>query len=189
MHNIEPYYQWLNLYKASEDELSPFYGREYSEFYFSNVIYNYYIHPQWDEFGSATLYVKILFADYEKAFCIIEMIGEWNDCLYNDIMFFKREVVDVLAENGINKFILIGENVLNFHSSDDCYYQEWFEEVENGWIVGLNFLDHVVHEFKSQRIDNYISMGPGYNIFDWRTHSPIAIFEKVSQLIVKRIGE
>jgi hypothetical protein len=189
MHNIEPYYQWLNLYNAAEDELSPFYGREYSEFYFSNAIYNYYIHPQWDEFGSATMYAKILFADYDKGFCITELIGEWNDCLYNDIMFFKRDVAEILIENGINKFILIGENVLNFHSSDDCYYQEWFEEVEEGWIVGVNFLDHVVTEFKHERIDNYISMGERYNIFDWRTRTPAGLFELVSQRIVKRIDE
>jgi hypothetical protein len=189
MHNIEPYYQWLNIYNAAEDELSPFYGREYSEFYFSNTIYNYYIHPQWDEFGSATMYAKILFADYDKGFCIIELIGEWNDCLYNDIMFFKRDVAEILIENGINKFILIGENVLNFHSSDDCYYQEWFEEVEDGWIVGVNFHDHVVAEFKHERIDNYIAMGEKYNVFDWRTRTPAGLFELVSQRIVKRIGE
>lgn len=48
----------------------------------------------------------------------------------------------------MNKFILIGENVLNYHSSDDCYYQEWFEEVEDGWIILLNFREHVLNEFK-----------------------------------------
>jgi len=32
------------------------------------------------------------------------------------------------------QFILIGENVLNFHSSDDCYYEEWFQDVE--WLDG-----------------------------------------------------
>jgi len=63
MHNIEPYENWDYLYSSERDEHSPFYGREYSEFEFVNTIYNYYIHPLWDDFGSRTLYLKILMAD------------------------------------------------------------------------------------------------------------------------------
>ena len=88
MQDIEPFFNWRELYIASEDERSPFYEREYSEFVYTNTIYNFYIHPQWDEFGSNTLYMKVLFADYEQHFAVIEFIGEWNDCLHNDIMFF-----------------------------------------------------------------------------------------------------
>ena len=79
MHLVEPYYHWRNIYIASEDDASPFYNRDYSEFEFDNHIYNYYIHPQWDHIGSPTLYIKILYADYDIGFCVIEMIGEWND--------------------------------------------------------------------------------------------------------------
>ncbi len=64
MHDIEPYYNWRNLYIASEDPLSPFYGQQYSEFEFSNAIYDYFIHPQWDKFDSATLYLKILYVSF-----------------------------------------------------------------------------------------------------------------------------
>ena len=51
-----------------------------------------------------------------------------------------------LMSEGIERFILIGENVLNFHASDDCYYEEWFDEVTDadGWIALLNFRQHVV---------------------------------------------
>src|ERR1700741_550312 len=119
MHEIEPYYNWRHLYTAEEDENSPFYGREYSEFEFSNTIYNYYIHPQWDDFGSQTLYIKILFVDYDQKYAVIEFIGEWNDAINNDIMLLKRDIVESMMRYGINKFILIGENVLNFHVSDD----------------------------------------------------------------------
>ena len=59
MHSIEPYYHWRNLYIASEDDASPFYGREYSEFEFENKVYNFLIHPQWDSIGSETLFIKI----------------------------------------------------------------------------------------------------------------------------------
>ena len=135
MQDIEPYYQWRELYVASEDELSPFYGAVYSEFEFSNTVYNYYIHPQWDEFGSNTLYLKVLYADYDRKFAVLEFIGEWNDALYNDIMFLKREVIEPMMDEGIKKFILIGENVLNFHASDDCYYEEWSEDIEDSSVA------------------------------------------------------
>jgi imidazoleglycerol phosphate synthase glutamine amidotransferase subunit HisH len=52
MHDIEPHFGWRHLYIAAEDPHSPFYRRKYSEFYFTNTVYNYYIHPQWDEFGT-----------------------------------------------------------------------------------------------------------------------------------------
>ena len=105
MHAIEPFYNWLHLYNAEEDELSPFYGLEHSEFEFSNTVYNYYIHPQWDEFGSKTLYLKVIFVDYEMNFAIIELIGEWNDAVENDIMTLKRAVIDLMIEADVTKYI------------------------------------------------------------------------------------
>ena len=84
MHEIEPYHLWRDDYIASEDELSPFYRRQYSEFEFTDKIYNFYIHPQWDNFGSSTLYLKLLNVDYTSKFAIIEFIGEWNDAVNND---------------------------------------------------------------------------------------------------------
>jgi hypothetical protein len=119
VHNIEPYYNWRSLYIASEDERSPFYNREYSEFEYTNHIYDFVIHPQWDDIGSETLFIKILFADYEDGYAIIEVIGEWNDCIGNDIMFLKRDIIDILIQEGIQKYIIIGENILNFHADND----------------------------------------------------------------------
>ena len=187
MYNIEPFYLWIDNYNAAEDELSPFFNHEYSEFEFSNAIYDHYIHPQWDSFGSATLFLKLLFADYEKSFCVIELMGEWNDCLYNDIMYLKREVIEILIANGINKFILIGENVLNFHYSDDCYYEEWLEEIENGWIMALNFREHVIAEFKTIRLDNYIIFEEELMNFNWRKFNPYQLFERLETLICRRL--
>lgn len=187
MHTIEPHYNWRHLYIASDDERSPFYNREYSEFEFTHSIYDYFIHPQWDEIGSATLYIKILFVNYDIGFCIIEMIGEWNDCLYNDIMFLKRNIADVLIEKGIKKFILIGENVMNFHASDDDYYQEWFEDIEDGWIACINFREHVVEEFMRSHIDYYLALGGALNNVIWRSNTPNLVFEKVNSLMVKRL--
>lgn len=188
MHLLEPFYSWRKYYIASDDDRSPFYGRVYSEFEFTNAIYNYLIHPQWDEFGSETLYLKILFIDYEKGFTIIEFLGEWNDTLYNDIMYLKREIIDPLVTNGIDKFILIGENILNFHSSDDSYYEEWFDDIEEGWIVGINFQNHVKNEFINENIDYYIAFSDEYDNLNWRSYSPQKLFDLIHLKMKKRLS-
>lgn len=187
MHNIEPYYSWRDDYIASEDDLSPFYGTEYSEFNYDKQIYNYLLHPQWDFFGSQTLYIKVLYVSYGRRYTIIEFIGEWNDTIYNDVMILKREIIDVMIDQGINKFILIGENVLNFHASDDSYYEEWFQEIEDGWIVGINFRDHVLHEFKNNNIDYYINFGGYLNQVPWRTSRPKQLFHHINEYMRKRL--
>ncbi|MBK7683418.1 MAG: hypothetical protein IPJ26_13585 [Bacteroidetes bacterium] len=188
MQDIEPYYSWSHLYTAAEDELSPFYGREYSEFEYSNTIYNYYIHPQWDDFGSSTLYVKVLFVDYEIGYAIIEMIGEWNDAINNDIMTIKRDLIDLMIQQGIDKYILIGENVLNFHASDDCYYQEWFDDTEEGWIVALNFRDYIKEEFNKNSIDYYLVFGGELDQMLWRIHSPNELYDRITEIINHRLS-
>src|SRR6195952_4162893 len=188
MHDIEPYYNWRDEYIASEDELSPFYDRQYSEFEYDKTIYNYYIHPQWDFFGSPTLYLKILFVDYEVQYAIIELIGEWNDAINNDVMFLKREVIEPLMQEGIIKFIIIGENILNFHSSDDCYYEEWFQDVEEGWIAAINFRDHVIQEFKRNNIDYYINFGGELDDLNWRALKPLQLYKKVEEQLTKRLS-
>ncbi len=188
MHDIEPFYKWRDDYISSEDERSPFYGKEYSEFEFTDTIYNFYIHPQWDFFGSPTMYLKIIFVDYDRQYAIIEFIGEWNDCITNDIMYLKREIIEVMMNEGINKFILIGENVLNFHSSDDCYYEEWFQDVEDGWIAGVNFREHVIDEFKRNNIDYYVSFGGELDELSWRNLKPLQFYKKVEELLMKRLN-
>lgn len=174
MHNIEPFFNWLDVYVSEEDEQSPFFKRTYSEFEFTNTIYNFYIHPQWDAFGSPTLYLKVLFADYSHHFVIIELIGEWNDAIHNDIMFLKRDVIDPFIEKGITKFVLIGENVLNFHESDDCYYEEWYQDIRDngGWIALINFREHVLNQMRNVRLQNYILFGEQFNDVNWRVVKP-----------------
>ncbi len=184
MHDLEPYYYWRNDYSSEQDELSPFHGREYDEFAFTNKVYNYFIHPQWDEFGSLTLYAKLLFVDYDEKFAILEFIGEWNDTLYNDIMFLKEQVIDPLMDNGIVKFVLICENVLNFHGSDDCYYEDWSQDVmeEGGWIAFLNILPHVEEEMLNTQLQYYVLFGDPFNDFNWRRMKPVGIMQSIELL-------
>lgn len=184
MHALEPYYNWRHLYAAEEDENSPFFEKEYSEFEFTNAIYNYLIHPQWDEFGSTTLYLKILFVDYERGYTIIEFIGEWNDAVTNDIMTLKREIIDLMISQGVNKFVLIMENVLNFFADDDSYYEEWQEDIadDGGWIVMLNAGHHLMQEFEIGNIQKYVFFKEYDN---WRTHKPNHVFEKIDNELLR----
>ncbi|MFT7234149.1 MAG: hypothetical protein ACI8TA_003379 [Cyclobacteriaceae bacterium] len=187
MHQIEPYYNWLKYYDSAEDEDSPFHGKEYNYDQYSENIYGYYIDPGWDFFGSETLYMKILYCNYEESYVIIELLGEWNDALNNDIMNFKRNIIEHFLMNGINKFILIGENILNFHGSDDSYYEEWFEEVEDGWIVALNFRDFVEEEMAVYQIDQYINFGGHLQMMAWRALTPMAVYGVVNALMSRRL--
>ena len=187
MHNIEPFYNWRHIYVSEEDQRSPFYGRQYSEFVYSQTVYNYYIHPQWDDFGSRTLYLKVLLADYEEKYAIIEMIGEWNDAVENDIMELKREVLEKLMYEGINKFILIAENVLNFHSDGKDYYEEWYDELteENGWAVCINMPESTQYDFRHAHLNRYIEL---MELENWRTYKPFHLFKKIDNELMTRLG-
>jgi hypothetical protein len=187
MQDIEPFYNWRHIYTSEEDERSPFYGRTYSEFEFTQTIYNFYIHPQWDDFGSRTMYLKVIMADYEEHYAVIELIGEWNDAIENDIMELKREVADKFFSEGIYKFILVAENVLNYHSDGRDYYEEWFEEVtdENGWVVVINMPAQTQQEFRRAKLNRYLEL---MEIEDWRIYKPFHLFKKIDGEIMKRIG-
>src|SRR6185312_13822744 len=164
MHEIEPFYNWRHIYVSEEDERSPFYGRVYSEFEFSQTIYNYYIHPQWDDFGSRTLYLKVLLADYDERYVVIDKFFEF----------------------GITKFILIAENVLNFHSGDKDYYEEWFEEVTDadGWIVCLNMPEQTQYDFRKAKLNRWIEL---VELGNWRTYKPIHLFRLIDSQMAKRL--
>lgn len=185
MHSIEPYFQWRHLYMAETDEKSPFFGRKYDEFEFHNSIYNYYIHPQWDYFGSPTLYLKLLYANYDRQFAIIELIGEWNDTLHNDIMFLKRHFADHLMEQGIYKFIMICDNVLNFHFADNLYLSEWCDDIveEHGWISCINLLEHVFADFVEGDMQSFIHFNEEINELEWRKMKPEKVFDHLNNHI------
>ena len=189
MHTIEPFYNWRGLYIASNDIQSPFYEREYSEFEFTDSIYNYCIHPQWDNIGSPSLFIKILYTDYDSGVTIIELFGEWNDILQNDIMLFKRNIIELLLENGIHKFILIAENLLNFHGEEDDYYEEWFDEVEeqDGWIAMINLRPHVLKELSDYDLDYYFLLGGELEEVDWRASTPPQFLSKIETYVKNRL--
>jgi len=99
-------------------------------------------------------------------------------------MLFRKNVIEILQQQGITKFLLIGEHIFNFHGDADDYYQEWFEEIleEDGWIVGLNFRDFVIDEMASYNITQYIHMRAPFDGVKWRPYKPELLIEKIDQL-------
>lgn len=187
MHEIEPFYAWKKYYESERDPASPFYGKKRDPFTCHNCVYNYYIHPEWDELGSPTLYVKVLYVNYDVGFAVIELIGEWNDILHNDIMYLTRYLIEPMTEEGIKRFAIVGENVLNFHSSEDDYYQEWYDNIEEGWIACLNFRDHVRQEFERANLDYYLAFGGDLNDMNWRILNPAQLLMRLEKLFARRL--
>ena len=65
-------------------------------------------------------------------------------------MLLKREIIDVLISKKIYHFVLFCDNVLNYHGDEDCYYEEWYDDIKDqeGWICFVNTFDHVLLEMK-----------------------------------------
>jgi len=185
MHDIKPWSGWQDEYKAEKDKKSPFYGNRYDEFQYTTQIYNYYIDPHWDFIGSETLYGKLLYVSYSNQYAILELIGEWNDAIGNDIMFLKRDIADIMVNNGINKFLLICDNVLNFHADEDSYYEEWYNDIKDdgGWICLINTFDHVLLEMNKYRLGYYMHFGYAFNDVNWRGKKPSILIKEVENLM------
>jgi len=91
-------------------------------------------------------------------------------------MELKREVLEKFMEEGIYKFVLITENVLNFHSDGKDYYEELHEDVtdENGWVVCLN-MPHLNQFVELMELDN------------WRIYRPFHLFKKIDAELMNRL--
>jgi hypothetical protein len=88
---------------------------------------------------------------------------------------------------GIRKFILIGENVLNFHSSDNLYYEEWRDDVadDGGWIVMIDLPEHSQYDFKKARVHHYVEL-IDYPV--WRTVLPQHLFAAIDNKMLRRLN-
>jgi hypothetical protein len=125
-------------------------------------------------------------ADYEERYTIIELIGEWNDALENDVMHLKRAVLERFVDQSVHKFILVAENVLNFHSDGTDYYEELAQELQElgGWAVCLNMPTQSEIEFKKVGNQHFIEL---FNIPEWRSYRPFHLLRKVEALLGSRL--
>ena len=89
-------------------------------------------------------------------------------------------------KKGLTKFILIAENVLNFHSSDNEYYREWYDETseEDGWIIILNMPAATQQDFTKKKLQYYMEL---MEIPEWRSYKPYHLFTKIDKELSNRI--
>jgi MFS superfamily sulfate permease-like transporter len=101
-------------------------------------------------------------------------------------MTLRRDVTDLLQKQGIIKFILIAENVLNFHSSDDSYYEEWKESVEEegGWVAIVDMPIQSQYDFKKARLTNYVTL---LDFPQWRTIKPELVFNQIDDWMIRQL--
>jgi hypothetical protein len=188
MHELRPHSGWENRYRATEDPRCPFYLEQGAPELGYHRMYDFVIHPEWDSVGCETLFVKQIFADYEQGYVVLELIGEWNDAVHNDVMEVKRRFADPLLAQGVDKFLLIADNLLNFHAGESDYYAEWAEETEGGWVVILNARDHVLQDLTDARLTRYVWAGERYRFGAWRAQDPLALCQGVDQMIQRQLG-
>jgi hypothetical protein len=96
-------------------------------------------------------------------------------------MTLKRDVLEPFFAEGIRCFILIAENVLNFHSDITDYYEELAEELSDrgGWAVCLNMPESSRLEFEQSGLNRFL---PLLDLYDWRNYKPIHLFRKLRDI-------
>ncbi|HTQ26615.1 MAG TPA: hypothetical protein VMI35_00730, partial [Puia sp.] len=78
------------------------------------------------------------------------------------------------------------ENVLNFHSGDKDYYEEWFDEINDreGWVVILNMPEQTQYDFRRAKLNRYLEL---MEIDNWRVYKPFHLFKKIDQQLLNRL--
>ena len=188
LHHIEPFYGWLKWYSHDQDECSPFHQVEHNLFYFDRSVNRIPAHPLWDDIGSESLLVKILYADYDQGFAIIELFGEWNDLFENDYKLLAENCLTYLIDHGIQKFILLCENVFHAYFQSDDYYQALQEELEEGWVCLLRPREEVWEDMQSYGITSYFYRSPILDEFPWRRLKPHQLFQLVESRMNKLLA-
>jgi hypothetical protein len=188
LHDIEPFYGWLQWYNQQMDPNSPFHEVEHNQFVFNRSINEIPAHPLWDEIGSESLLVKILFADYDEGYAIIELFGEWNDLFENDYKLFSENCLTFLIDAGISRFILVCENVFHTYLQSDDYYDALQDELgDEGWICLLRARPHVKEEMEHYGIAPYFYWSELLDELNWRKLRPEPLYELVADRIRKAL--
>ena len=180
LRHIEPFFGWLDHYSHDQDAKSPFHGVDHNLFEFDRRVYNVPAHPLWDDFGSESLLVKILFADYRKGYAILELFGEWNDLYDNDFRLLAENCLTYLIDNGIQQFIIICENVFHGYFETDDYYQALQEELEDGWLCAIRLREELQEEMIKYGINQYFFWSPMLDDVPWRTIKPPQLYALVA---------
>jgi hypothetical protein len=60
--------------------------------------------------------------------------------------------------------------------------------VEEGWVAGINFRQHVISEFRRNNIDYYINFGGNLDDMTWRNLKPNQLFIEVELALSRRLN-
>lgn len=183
LRDIEPFYGWLHLYSHEMDENSPFYEVEHNLFEYDRQMNRIPVHPLWDSIESESLLVKVLYADYDRKYAIIELFGEWNDLYENDYKLLAENCLTYFIDAGINRFILICENVFHGYYETDDYYEAVQEELGYGWICLLRMRPSVREELEAYQLTSYFFQSEICDELPWRKLRPAQLFDAVNQRI------
>lgn len=187
--HLEPFDGWLLLYSHDRDPYSPFHEVEHSLFEYNRHIYTFEAHPLWDTIESESLLVKILYAQYDDGYAILELLGEWNDLHDNDFRLLWENCLHPLVVSGISRFILICENVFHIYPDADDYYQQATEALEDdeGWICLLRARPHVLQEMEAYGIGQYLFYSPHLEALRWRKLKPWEVYTQVRDQLEGRL--
>ena len=85
--------------------------------------------------------------------------------------------------------MLIGENILEFFADGNEYYEEWYDDVKDsgGWIMALNFREHILDEMQQANIHHYIHVSEQYADISWRKYKPNHLIDYLDDLLIKLI--
>ncbi|RMG67819.1 MAG: hypothetical protein D6722_12605 [Bacteroidetes bacterium] len=187
LRDIEPFYGWLHFYSHDRDPYSPFHEVEHNLFQYDRSINAIPAHPLWDDIASESLLVKILYVHYGQGYAIIELFGEWNDLYDNDFKLLSENCLTYLVDRGVDKFILICENVFHAYLDADDYYQAMWEELDHGWICALRLREEVREEMTQYGIDAYFYWNDTLDELRWRQVRPQELYALVSDCIDRKL--
>ena len=179
LRDIEPFFGWLPWYNHEVDERSPFHDVEHNLFYYDRSINRIPAHPLWDDMGSESLLLKILFVDYQEGYAIIELFGEWNDLYENDFKILLENCLNCLIDYGVQKFIFICENVFHAYLDADDYYHAAYEELEDGWMTIVRARDCVKEELDQYGISQYFYFNDIIDELPWRKLKPFQLYHLI----------
>jgi len=80
---------------------------------------------------------------------------------------------------------LLCDNVLEYHGSDDSYYEEWWDDIkeEGGWITVLNLREHILTEMEQVRLQHFINIGEEFNEVNWRKPTPKLVYNEILSIL------
>lgn len=191
LSDVEPHYGWLGYYDPELDTCSPF-AHDPDDSDARPQLYTFEANPRWDGIGSESLLVKILFVNYapapEGGFAIIELLGEWNDLYENDWRLLCDNCLDWLVAQGIDRFILICENVFHAYLEADDYYADFAERIPEGWVCLLRARPEVLAEFERYGISPYFYWNSQFDDLRWRKLKPWQLYALVAESITRLLG-